>query len=368
MLAVFLDFQRAFETIDRSILLRKLERYGIRGVELAWFASFLKGRTQLVKIGKVKSRPLANELGVPQGSILGVLLFLLYINDISDCLEFCDIKMFADDTLIYMKTIDVNEGVIKLNSDLSKLFDKINQNKLKLNVEKTKMIVVSKKKNLIKENIVVNIDGKRIVVEDRMKYLGVIIDENMSFKPNFENVCAKMARKVGVLARIGNQLNLQQKIMVYKTIIEPHICYCATVLFLNSDSDLERLQRIQNKCIRTIFKLDKYTSKEMLLQVSGLFSVKQTVEFNTLVAVHKIVHKLWPSYLSSRIKHKSENETKNKLRSKNEIEKTNTLKSYSQNSIFYKGIELYNKLTKELKTESNIGKFKNGLKKCIVNM
>lgn len=105
VIAVFLDLKRAFETINRKRLIRKLESYGIKGKEKRWFESFLSGRTQSTKYGEITSTPLPNDLGVPQGSKLASDLFLLYINDMKRCLKDCKIKLFAEDTLVYVADI-----------------------------------------------------------------------------------------------------------------------------------------------------------------------------------------------------------------------------------------------------------------------
>lgn len=130
----FLRLQRAFETIDQKIQLQKLENYGVRGTANNWFASYLNNRRQIVKIGESKSTELENKLGVPQGSILGPLLFILYINDLPNCLKYSMIKMFADDTLIYVIEDSIEEATRRINEDLNSLFIKLCQNKLKLNV------------------------------------------------------------------------------------------------------------------------------------------------------------------------------------------------------------------------------------------
>lgn len=140
IIAVFLDLKRAFETIDPGILVNKLSIYGIQDIALNWITSYLSNRKQVVKLSEIISAEKDNKLGISQGSILGPLLFNVYINDIGNCLKYCEIRMFADDTLIYIKTNTIDEAVNRLNSDLNNIFHVLSQNKLKLNVDKTKVL------------------------------------------------------------------------------------------------------------------------------------------------------------------------------------------------------------------------------------
>lgn len=175
IIAVFLDFQRAFETITPELLLRKLYKLGIRGTAFQWFKSYLTDRTQVVKICEVISEELNNRFGVLQGSILGPILFILYINDLGDELRHSKIKLFADDTLLYVIADNVADAESQMNSDLSILFNKVCQNKLKLNVEKTKVMVITNK--LINKNEVrIFINDNKLSIVSEMKYLGVIIE------------------------------------------------------------------------------------------------------------------------------------------------------------------------------------------------
>lgn len=360
IISVFLDFQKAFETVDRSILLKKLTAYGIGPKAVTWFKSYLENRSQRVRIGDVLSNSEINDIGVPQGSVLGPILFLLYINDMKNVLKHCRIKMFADDTLIYICTKEVEDGVVKLNEDLGELFCKLNQNKLNLNVNKTKLMIITKK-NINRALIDIRINDKRLEIEKEVKYLGVILDEQLNFAKNCDYVARKMAKKVGVLKRCGQMFNKAQKIQIYKTTIEPHINYCSSILFLSNKTDVNRLQIIQNKCMRHILHENIMTPSNELLNSLNFLNVQQKIICNTLIIIYKIVNKLLPSYLCNRIVFKSDNSRKQTLRCKNQIERTASLRNYTQNSILYKGIDMYNTLPDTLTNEKCLNTFVNAL-------
>lgn len=297
ILAVFVDFKRAFETIDRSVLLKKLECYGIRGSELAWFTDYLTDRYQTTKFGKTTSSQLRNELGLPQGSVLSAILFSLFINDVKSIFQKCKVNLFADDTAIYIVGKDVDDMVEIMNSELTNFNVWLNINKLKLNAKKTKFMVLGHKK-------IEKVDQLKIgeAVIDRVKvikYLGCMIDEQLNFKQNCDYVCRKMAKKVNFFGRISKCLDKTTKLLVYNTIIAPHIKYCSTILFLSDKSHVERIQKLQNKCMRIILKKRRRTHvKEMLADLKFL-SVQQLIARDVMVFIHKVQKGLLPRNLTS---------------------------------------------------------------------
>jgi len=173
---VFLDLKRAFEVVDRSILIRKLQRYGLRVLE--WFRCYLENRSQRVKFNGVLSEPIDVNFGVPQGSILSPLLFLLYINDITEVMTAdCCIRLFADDALIYVTGSSRQEINDKLNEQVIRVDDWLNRNKLHLNVSKTKVMLIREIRRKIAENDfkVKFRGGGDLEVVSKIKYLGVMI-------------------------------------------------------------------------------------------------------------------------------------------------------------------------------------------------
>ena len=142
---MYLDLSKAFDTIDHSILLKKLEHYGIRGIALEWFKSYLTEREQFVRYKCVDSKVLTIPCGVPQGSVLEPLLFILYSNDIPHSLTYCKAIMFADDTTVYLSGENITELFSNMNHDLTQLNDWFRANKLSLNVSKTNYVIFKKK-------------------------------------------------------------------------------------------------------------------------------------------------------------------------------------------------------------------------------
>lgn len=269
--------------------------------------------------------------------------------------------MFADDNMMYLITNDIKEGEKQMNKDLSNFEKWLSEMKLKANVEKTKFMIINEKK---KENIKLRINNEEIKRTNSMKYLGVIIDEKLEFKEHFDYICKQMAKKVGFLGRISKKLAIETKIIIYKTIIAPHLDYCATILYLMNDEQINKLQKIQNKAMRIILRMNRYTSRKWMLETLQWQSVRQRITFNTLTMIHKINNDLTPKYLKRNLKKVNESSTYN-TRNKNEFRLPMYKKTKSQNNLFYKGVKQYNELGQEIKNEKRIKLFKRKLNEWV---
>ena len=357
--AVFLDLKRAFETISRPLLLQTLKRFGIVGTAYKWFESYLCDRTQKTRFDNFESDSTANTLGVPQGSVLGPILFIIYINDMKRVLRFCDINLFADDTVLFIAAKNLDEAVAHLNEDLHYLAKWLKFKQLKLNIGKTKYLIISSANSRPNVNIV--IDGETIERVNELKYLGVIIDDKLTFKSHIDNVIKKMAKKYGILCRLKNELTVGSKIQLYKSIISPHIDFCPSILFLANSTQMLRLQRLQNRVMRLILKCNRYTSSSFMLDALQWLSVKQRVYFLTMVFLYKIFNDMLPRYLCDRIKRGSSLHRYN-TRNAEDARTPHFLLRRSQNSLLYKGINFFNSMPRQIKRAATMVEFK---KLCI---
>lgn len=365
ILAVFLDFRRAFETINRELLLCKLEKIGLTGEVLNWFKSYLNSRTQNVKFRNSISKKLQTIHGVPQGTVLGPILFNLYINDIVKYVKHCKISMFADDTMIYIAGDDLPTMFNSMNYDLSVISKWLGDNSLSLNVGKSKYMLIGNKfklstYNLSYPNLSIEIMGNRLDKVKEIKYLGVIIDENLNFKSHFKYIMNKMSKKVYFLRRISNCLNMSTKVLLYKSLISPHIDFCSTVLFNLNQNEIQTLQVIQNKAMRIILKCNKYTPINIMLEVLHFMSVKQRILFRTLDMIFKMKNKLTPDYLRNKIKFVRDVHTYN-TRNVNDFFIDTPQSNRLAKTLFYKGLTVFNQLPDNIKQCNNYLKFKKEL-------
>jgi hypothetical protein len=343
IVAVFLDFKRAFETIDRELLLWKMEQYGVKDAELEWFRSYLSDRSQETKFYTKVSEAINVKLGVPQGSVLGPLLFILYINDIKNSIKFCKVNLFADDTLLYIATDNLQDAVNKINEDLASLSTWLGLNKLKLNIQKTKYMVITFKQNVPVNLFKVNIDGNELELVEDMKYLGVIIDNKLKFGKNVQQIEKKIGKKINFIRRLGNKLNKHSKMTLYNAIIIPHFDYCSSILFLANEGEFNSLQKLQNRIMRTILKCRMDTPIRDMLQSLNLLSVKQRVTYNTMMLLYKMEKGLLPNYLCHSL-NRVRNSHSHNTRSGDDFILPNFRKTSTQNSLLYNGMKIYNNI------------------------
>jgi hypothetical protein len=340
IVTVSLDFKRAFETIKRSLLLNIMELYGIRGIELDWFKDYFSNRRQKVKIEENFSNLVPVDNGVSQGTCLGPLTYLLQVNYLPLIMKNATVNMFADDTLLTVVSDNLEDAIEKINEDLKILYDWINYNNLALNINKTKYMIITRK-HLNAENVDVKIGGVEIERVPELKYLGVIIDEKLSFSAHLKYIKKKLNVKLAMFRKMSFKLDFSTKVLLYKSLIGPHFDYCSSILFSLSDSQMNELQKIQNKFMRNILKVNRYTRIDQMLDVLGFQSIKQRIAFNSLKLMFKIENGLAPKYLKDLLKKNKEKYQYN-LRRKSLYEIPNFTKDYTRNSLFCKTLDLYN--------------------------
>ncbi len=195
-LSVYLDLSKAFDTINHAILLEKLQYYGIRGRALEWFRSYLVQRRQYVNYMGVNSTTQTIVYGVPQGSVLGPLLFILYSNDIPHAVEHCKSILFADDTTVYLTGENLQTMYGQVNADLKSLNDWFRANQLSVNPTKTKYIVFAKHVNIANDDQFLHIENDRLERVQTTKFLGVFIDEHLTWKHHIDHVKKKVSKGI----------------------------------------------------------------------------------------------------------------------------------------------------------------------------
>ena len=259
---IFLDLSKAFDTVNHEILFDKLEHYGIRGLPLQWIKSYFTNRTQFVQFNEHRSSPSAVCCGVPQGSILGPLFFLLYINDICNVSQLVETILFADDTNIFFSHKDPQYVIDSLNNELEKLSDWFQANKLSLNTEKTKFMVFKPRQKKFYLDIKLFINNKCIEQVKETVFLGVILDENLSWKSHFSHIANKISKSIGIIYKASFCLPLESLRTLYYSIIYPYLQYCVIVWGLTYPTNIRRIELLQKRIIRILNKsaFDAHTS------------------------------------------------------------------------------------------------------------
>lgn len=368
VVVVFLDLKRAFETVDRNLLIKKLSSYEVGDICLNWFENYLQNRLQRVVCNNVCSNMEYINVGVVQGSTLGPLLFILYLNDIFKNFNKCNFHLFADDTIVYISGYDIVEIINTLNLELKNLDNWLKFNKLKLNTSKSNFMVLCSDNNYIKftsSNVHVSIGGDNLELVSSVKYLGVVVDRKLKFTQHINYICTKIAKKVGLIGRLRNTLSVSAKKTIYNVIVLPYFSYSSTLLYMCRQSDISRLQKLQNRAMRYILNGNKYSKIQNMLKTLGWLDIQSFIKFNCMMFIHKINLGMLPPYLSDLLTNVSDIHSYDTRQKQNfYLNKVNLTKS--QNCLFYKGINDYNELPEHIKSYSLI-KFKVECKKLLKN-
>ena len=276
----------------------------MRGIELKWFGSYLDDRRQVVSVDGLQSEELGVECGVPQGSILGPLLFSLYINDITHAASKCKIILYADDTAIYFSHENAAEIQLALREDFNAVSEWLELNKLTLNASKTKCMFFGTASMLARASpLVLSHRGCTIEHVSIFKYLGVTLDSELKFDSHLSSLCKKISSRIGVLGRIRRYLPLKHRIMIFNAIILPHFDY-ASIAWSNTDAKYtDPLLALQRRAARVILGVS--TSEGILRDLKWIpMDVRWTIQRATMV--FKISRNLVPGYMAQRFESLSE--------------------------------------------------------------
>ena len=290
-----IDFSKAFDTVDHSVLLKKLEHYGIRGIPLNWFRSYLSGRKQYVTINGINSTPKQVMYGVPQGSILGPLLFIIYINDIPQIAQFAKFIMYADDANIFIIGKDIDEVYRKLEDLLNFLIRWVDNNGLALNLKKTNYIIFSRQNNHAYREVF--IAGAKIERKTEARFLGVIVDEKLNWSQHISAIKTKMTRYIGLMYKLKRYLPLSARLQIYHSFVQSHLNFCSLVWGFAAKSNIESLFRKQKMGLRAVIPgFTNYWYKDgelpahtkLSFQAYDILTVHSIIVKNALIFMHKI--------------------------------------------------------------------------------
>ncbi len=257
---VFLDLKKAFDTVNHKVLLRKLQSLGVSDRSNQWFESYLSRRKQQTKIDNACSPEHTVMHGVPQGSILGPLLFLIFINDLNSSVELCGTSMYADDTAVFYFAKDVDELAVSIQYDMQSISYWMRQNRLSLNVSKTKFMLVGNKQRLNRVgDIRISLNGETIEAVQNFKYLGMILDQQLHFHAHIDHIIDRTTNKLGLLYKTRALFDEKTALMLYKALITPHFDYGCLLYEIAPEYQLKRLQVIQNAAARLILTAEPDT-------------------------------------------------------------------------------------------------------------
>ena len=359
---VLIDLQKAFDTVDHEILLEKLDAMGFNHNK--WFESYLKGRKQMVVVNDVSSEIGTVTCGVPQGSILGPLLFLCYVNDMPISLK-CKLLLYADDSALIVSGFDPKKIAEDLSRELESCRQWLIDNKLSLHLGKTEAILFGSKRKLKRVNsFEVRCGEIKVTNVKSVKYLGLQIDNDLSGKSVLEDIIKKCNTRLKFLYRYNDMLNLEVRKTLCTALIQCSFDYscCSWYPGIN-ETFKKKLQVMQNKMVRFILKLDSraHIGNDELVR-AGFLSVVDRVKQLKLGHVFKIKNKSCPIYLRENFLKLDENTHRRETRSKAynfQVPRVNT------NTFAYSAIKDWNSLSNPIKDIKGEQSFKEHVKKFL---
>ena len=256
---VSIDLKKAFDTVNHDILLAKLENYGVRGVINSWFRSYLTDRKQNTEVNNVVSEAETTSCGVPQGSVHGPLSFLLYINDIHKSSSLFAFYLFADDTSIILANNNLKEHESLVNCELGNVNERLKANILSLNTKKSNFVICRpRQKNMpfiLRITIFDPVTNTyaNLEMKDYVKYLGLMIDSNLSWKYHIESICHKISKSIGNIAKIGHYVPRHVLLSVYNSLIVPYLTYGVCAWGNCALTFQRKIVNLQKRALRLIY-------------------------------------------------------------------------------------------------------------------
>ena len=253
VVSLFLDLSKAFDTVNHQILLNKLKFYGLQQSEYNWFQAYLSNRKQQVYVNGVASDSCVISTGVPQGSILGSLLFIIFINDLPKISTFFSTRLYADDTSLTASGSDLDSLLCEINNHLPAVYDWLCSNKLTLNLTKTKYIIfMPRQKESYNLHPPLTVANVYLDKSSCVKYLGVYIDCHLTWHDHIDYICGKISKNVNIMFKLKRHVSEATLVSLYYSLIYPYLTYACTLWGNNYNAPLSQIVKLQNKAVHVI--------------------------------------------------------------------------------------------------------------------
>ncbi len=358
-----MDLAKAFDTVNHELLVSKLTMLGFRFGASKWMESYLSGRTQCTVVEDYLSTPKPVGCGVPQGSILGPLLFICYINDLPrQCTESKPF-IYADDTAIFAYGKSPTDVRVKLQSDLNALYNWFASNKLSVNCAKSNIMLFTSSRSKYKNDVIeLNMGSQQIVQTEEVKYLGLFLDPHLSFNAHVAKICSKINVRTKLMWRIRSYINLELALTLYRSLIEPHLLYCNFLIEGTSQANLNKLQVHQNNALRAVKNVKGNYSGTALRDELHVDSVSTMMKKAACKFVYKGFYNLGPELLNNMFNlYVCERELRSTEQLHTTVPKCKT--QFGARNFAVRGSLYWNQLEYEVKSAPSPDSFKERLKK-----
>ncbi len=363
--AIFLDLAKAFDIVWRKGLIFKLDRVGIRNSNdckmLDWFSSYLSERSQKVVLNGIASDSMFNDSGVPQGSVLGPLLFLIYINDLVHGLK-CQSYLFADDTSLFDTSENVYDSIPRLASDLSFISSWAKKWKIKINASKTEGLIINKKANPSPYVIPkIQLNGCQVNFVNEHKHVGIWLNKKLDWKTHISNLASKANSRMGILRKFKYKLPRVVLNQCYLSYVRPLMEYGGALFANEDDKDLKLLDDIQMEALHIVSGAKKKTSHELLKKEANWPDLSLRRTFQQVIFLHKIIHNKYPTYLYKSLP--PMRDQSNRPERKYKFNTPHFDHAFYRDSIIPSSISNWNELPNHIRTIVKIDTFKLMLKR-----
>lgn len=361
---VFFDFSKAFDLVDHDVLLKKLWNIGVSDETMAFCKDYLRSRVQYVQVGISNSGMLPVAHGVPQGSVLGPLLFKIYINDLKNIKFNGKLFLFADDVCLLYKYNHEKVLQAQIEYDAAILAEFSRINKLVLNAGKTKFVRFKPYVSGNDGEMIVHVDGTPVGESGSVKYLGVHLNHNLLWDVHITQIKAKISSAIGVLYKFKNKLSTEIKMIIYQSLVHSHLTYLPMIYGCGSNNSLKSLQSAQNKALKIVYNLPiRYPTHDLYKDIAKhILPVRGLYKYQILMHMFKSIRGLSSGTMTF---NRNIARTGRNTRQADNIEVTRCRLDLTKQRIGYAGPFEFNKLPAYLKNIPTIAPFKKELKQYL---